>query len=88
VSRLAAVLREQYGHLGITGLREIGHGLDARVYRGSSVTLGDVALRVPHARYRLDTAVMLSHVFLDGAPDPGKARHYIDRVRSLCRLLG
>ncbi len=34
--------------------------------------------------YRLDTAVMLSHVFLDGAPDAAKARHYIDRTRSLC----
>lgn len=51
MSRLAAVLRKQYGHLGITGLREIGHGLDARVYRGTSATFGDVALRVPHARY-------------------------------------
>ena len=38
--------------------------------------------------YRLDTAVMLSHVFLDGAPDPEKARYYTDRVRSFCRLLG
>lgn len=39
--------------------------------------------------YRLDTAVMLSHVFLDGAPDKDKARHYIGRTRSLCvALLG
>lgn len=33
--------------------------------------------------YRLDTAVMLSHVFLDGAPDNDKARHYIGRTRNL-----
>ncbi len=39
------------------------------------------------AVYRLDTAVMLSHVFLDGAPDPDRARHYIDRTVSLCRAL-
>lgn len=38
--------------------------------------------------YRLDTAVMLSHVFLDGAPDPARARHYIDRTRALCQALG
>ena len=37
--------------------------------------------------YRLDTAVMLSHVFLDGAPDPAKAAHYIGRVSSLCQAL-
>ena len=40
MSRLAAILRKQYGHLGITGLRVIGHGRDARVYRESSATLG------------------------------------------------
>lgn len=39
------------------------------------------------AVYRLDTAVMLSHVFLDGASDPARARHYIERTTSLCRLL-
>lgn len=39
------------------------------------------------AVYRLDTAVMLSHVFLDGAPDADRARHYIDRTRTLCRTL-
>jgi hypothetical protein len=39
------------------------------------------------AVYRLDTTVMLSHVFLDGAPDPAKARHYIERTKSLCRRL-
>jgi hypothetical protein len=43
-------LADQYGHLGITGLREIGHGLDARVYRAESASLGPVAVRVPHAR--------------------------------------
>jgi hypothetical protein len=37
--------------------------------------------------YRLDTAVMLSHVFLDGAPDQAKARHYVERTKSLCRSL-
>ena len=37
--------------------------------------------------YRLDTAVMLSHVFLDGAPDEAKARHYVDRTRHLCTAL-
>jgi len=37
--------------------------------------------------YRLDTAVMLSHVFLDGAPDQDKARHYINRTRQLCAAL-
>jgi hypothetical protein len=30
---------------------------------------------------------MLSHVFLDGAPDQAKARHYIERTKSLCRGL-
>jgi hypothetical protein len=39
------------------------------------------------AVYRLDTAVMLSHVFLDGAPDQAKARHYIERTKSLCGSL-
>lgn len=37
--------------------------------------------------YRLDTAVMLSRVFLGGAPDGSKARHYIQRTASLCRAL-
>ena len=37
--------------------------------------------------YRLDTAVMLAHVFLRGAPDEVKARHYIQRTSSLCRTL-
>jgi len=51
VNRLSSILRDRYGRLGITGLREIGHGLDARVYRSSSAALGDVAVRVPHGRY-------------------------------------
>jgi hypothetical protein len=37
--------------------------------------------------YRLDTAVMLSHVFSGGAADEDKARHYIERTRTLCRAL-
>jgi aminoglycoside phosphotransferase (APT) family kinase protein len=37
--------------------------------------------------YRLDTAVMLSHVFLSGAPDQASARHYIKRTADLCRAL-
>ncbi len=37
--------------------------------------------------YRLDTAVMLSHVFSGGAPDEDKARHYIARTKTFCRAL-
>jgi aminoglycoside phosphotransferase (APT) family kinase protein len=48
---LSATLRDRYGHLGITGLREIGHGLETRVYRGESAALGPVAIRVPHTRW-------------------------------------
>jgi hypothetical protein len=84
VSRLSSILREQYGHLGITGLREIGQGLDARVYHGSSATLGDVTVRVPHARYlnsgnetQLDTRRQLrqdfelsGHLRVHGLPVP------------------
>jgi aminoglycoside phosphotransferase (APT) family kinase protein len=50
VERLSLTLRDSYGYLGITGLREIGRGLDARVYRAESASLGPVAIRVPHAR--------------------------------------
>ena len=60
----------EYGHLGITGLREIGHGLDARVYRAESASLGPVAVRVPHARWlnsgnetQLDTRLQLRQDF-------------------------
>jgi aminoglycoside phosphotransferase (APT) family kinase protein len=48
---LSATLRDRYGHLGITGLREIGHGLEMRVYRAESAALGSVAIRVPHTRW-------------------------------------
>jgi aminoglycoside phosphotransferase (APT) family kinase protein len=51
MDQLSATLRDRYGHLGITGLREIGHGLETRVYRGESAVLGPVAIRVPHARW-------------------------------------
>jgi Phosphotransferase enzyme family len=37
--------------------------------------------------YRLDTAIMLAHVFLNGAPDQAKARHYIKRTEHLCHIL-
>jgi hypothetical protein len=37
--------------------------------------------------YRLDTAVMLSHVFLDGVPDQARARHYLERTVRLSRFL-
>ena len=67
---LAQTLRDRYGHLGITGLREIGHGLDARVYRAESASLGPVAIRVPHARWlssgnetQLDTRLQLRQDF-------------------------
>jgi aminoglycoside phosphotransferase (APT) family kinase protein len=63
---LAQVLRDQYGSLGVSGLRELGHGLDARVYRADSAALGPVALRVPHERWvtsgnedRFDTRTQL-----------------------------
>jgi aminoglycoside phosphotransferase (APT) family kinase protein len=51
VDQLSLTLHERYGHLGITALREIGRGLDARVYRGESAALGPVAVRVPHSRF-------------------------------------
>jgi aminoglycoside phosphotransferase (APT) family kinase protein len=49
--QLTEILRDEYGHLGIGGLREIGQGLDARVYRADSAALGPVAVRVPHDRW-------------------------------------
>src|SRR5581483_11445420 len=49
--QLTGILRDEYGHLGITGLREIGHGMDARVYRAESAELGPVAVRLPHDRW-------------------------------------
>jgi Phosphotransferase enzyme family len=51
VDQFCETLRLRYGHLGITDLREIGHGIEARVYRGESPALGPVAIRVPHARW-------------------------------------
>jgi aminoglycoside phosphotransferase (APT) family kinase protein len=70
VERLYLTLRDSYGYLGISGLREIGRGLDARVYRGESALLGPVAVRVPHARWlssgnetRLDTRLQLRQEF-------------------------
>ena len=70
VERLYLTLRDSYGYLGIYGLREIGRGLDARVYRGESALLGPVAVRVPHARWlssgnetRLDTRLQLRQDF-------------------------
>lgn len=68
---IARTLRETYGHLGIGGLDEIGHGLDARVYRAESAGLGPVAVRVPHSRWlssgnetRLDTRLLLRQDYL------------------------
>ena len=49
--QLTTTLNGQYGHLGINGLREIGHGMDARVYHAGSAQLGPVAIRVPHDRW-------------------------------------
>jgi aminoglycoside phosphotransferase (APT) family kinase protein len=49
--KLSETLRGEYGHLRITGLREIGRGLDACVYRGESAELGPVAVRMPHDRW-------------------------------------
>jgi aminoglycoside phosphotransferase (APT) family kinase protein len=70
VEQLSLTLRDACGHLEITGLREIGHGLDARVYRGESASLGPVAIRVPHARWlndgietQLDTRLQLRQDF-------------------------
>ena len=84
VERLSLTLRDSYGHLEITGLREIGHGLDARVYRGESASHGPVAILVPHARWlssgneaQLDTRRQLRqdfelsrHLRAHGLPGP------------------
>jgi hypothetical protein len=62
--------------------------LDSLGAQGPLRALGPLGALTPRqAVYRLDTAVMLSHVFLDGAPDQAKARHYIGRTKSLCRGL-
>jgi aminoglycoside phosphotransferase (APT) family kinase protein len=67
---LSATLRDRYGHLGITRLREIGRGLEMRVYRGESAALGPVAIRVPHVRWlnsgnedQVDTRLLLRQDF-------------------------
>lgn len=67
---LSETLASRYGPLGITGLREIGAGLDARVYRADSAELGPVAIRVPHTRLMssgnetlLDTRLLLRQEF-------------------------
>src|SRR5689334_4403609 len=55
---------------------------------GSRTSLTSLTSLSPRqAVYRLDTTVMLSHVFLDDAPDEEKARYYVERTKSLCRLL-
>ena len=63
----------EYGSLTPAALDAYG---DAGSFTMSSVTpLGPLGPLTPRqAVYRLDTAVMLSHVFLDGAPDQAKAR--------------
>jgi aminoglycoside phosphotransferase (APT) family kinase protein len=68
--KVAGTLRDEYGHLGIGGLREIGRGLDARVYHADSAALGPVAVRVPHGRWlssgnesQLDTRGLLRQEF-------------------------
>ena len=50
-SQLLDVLQAQYRHLGITGLRALGEGMDAKVYRARSSALGPVAVKLPHARW-------------------------------------
>ena len=65
-AELIEILRDEYGQLGITGLRPIGEGMDAKVYRAYSPQLGPVAIKMPHARWvssgnepRLDTRTLL-----------------------------
>jgi hypothetical protein len=82
--QLLDVLHAQYGHLGITGLRPLGEGMDAKVYRACSSALGPVAVKLPHARWvssgnepRLDTRTLLrqelqlsQHLRAHGLPVP------------------
>src|SRR6266851_3521526 len=49
--QLMETLRQEYGELGITDLRHIGEGMDARVYRAHSPELGPVAIKIPHNRW-------------------------------------
>lgn len=65
-SQLVEILRDQFGQLGITGLREIGAGMDGTVYYAHSPELGQVAIKTPHSRWmtsgnepRLDTRTLL-----------------------------
>jgi aminoglycoside phosphotransferase (APT) family kinase protein len=65
-TQLIEILRGQYSELGVTGLRPVGEGMDAKVYRADSPALGPVAIKVPHARWvssgnepRLDTRTLL-----------------------------
>lgn len=83
-SQLLDVLQAQYRHLGITGLRALGEGMDAKVYRARSSALGAVAVKLPHARWvssgnepRLDTRTLLrqelqlsQHLRAHGLPVP------------------
>ena len=68
--QLAETLHDAYGHLGITDLRQIGQGMDARVYRGFSPELGPVAVKLAHDRWvssgnepQLDTRRLLRQEF-------------------------
>jgi hypothetical protein len=68
--QLTQILRDEYAHLRISGLREIGQGLDARVFHGVCAEFGPVAVRMPHDRWlssgnesRLDTRLLLRQDF-------------------------
>ena len=68
--QLMETLHQKYGELGITDLRHIGEGMDAKVYRAHSPELGPVAIKMPHNRWissgnepRLDTRVILRKEF-------------------------
>ena len=67
----------EYGSLTTAALAAYG---DGEVFSMTPRTPREVA-------YRLDTAVMLAHVFLNGAPDEDRARHYIHRTTILCHDL-
>ena len=65
-SELTGILRDEYSRLGITGIRQIGEGMDAKVYYAYSPELGQVAIKMPHSRWmssgnepRLDTRTLL-----------------------------
>jgi aminoglycoside phosphotransferase (APT) family kinase protein len=73
----------EYGHLSPAALAGYGDPGSFRLTPPTPLS----PLTARQAVYRLDTAVLLSHVFLDGAPDREQARHYIWRTRELCRSL-